>query len=274
MAHFQALPSESKRLALREINRSAARVGPVPAGIALRVQRHAQEVPVQGSSEDTFPAGGFAAIGTRGRFENLVRTEVAYVGEGTGARPGQDVDLFDIRYAQGELLYYMRDDSPLMDQRRELTLVIDCPTELRYKHRELDAQTLVLAQGLALQLQQDMVQIFGPRDHVIHLRWRTGGADDRQAAREEQQLMELIWAAEVEHHRATLGAVDEWDELPDRWTVVISPGSPRQGVDTSAWINAGQRRWRMGDARFDLGRQRDRRALADAVLLRLYGQGP
>ena len=268
VANFQLLPSESTRQALREINRAAASVGPAPPAVALQVQRRVQEAPVQGSSEDTFPAGGFAAIGTRGRFENLVRTEVAYVDEGAG-EPGQGVDLFDIRYAQGELLYYMRDDSPLLDQQRELTLVFDRPAELRYKHRELDAQTLVLAQGLAVQLQADMIQIFGPRNQALHLRWRLDGDEDRAVAEEEQRLMQLILAAEMSHHRATLGVLSPEDELPERWTVVVSPRQLQ--AEHAVWLDAGGVRWRLGDAAFAMDDQQARRALADAILLKLFG---
>ncbi len=268
VTNFQLLPSESTRQALREINRAAASVGPVSPAVALRVQRRVHEVPVQGSSEDTFPAGGFAAIGTRGRFENLVRTEVAYVGEGAG-EPGLGVDLFDIRYAQGELLYYMRDDSPLLDQQREMTLVFDRPAELRYKHRELDAQSLVLAQGMAVQLQADMVQIFGPRNQALHLRWRVDSDEDRVVAGEEQRLMQLILAAEMSHHRATLGTLSPEDELPDRWIVVVSPRQP--GAGDAAWLDAGGVGWRLGELAFAMNQQQARRALADAVLLELFG---
>ena len=268
--HFEELPVESTRLSLREINRASAAAGPVSAATALMVQRRVEEMPVEGSTEDTFPAGGFAAIGTRGRFENLVRTEVAYVGEGMGAH-GDGVDLFDVRWAQGELLYYMRDDSPLLDQQRELTLVLDRPAELRYKHRELEAQTLVLAQGLAVQLQEDLAQIFGPRNQAIHLCWRVTGAEDRQAAVEEQQLMSLIWAAEMDHRRATLRVMDDWDDPPDRWTAVISPRPPREGVEAAAWIDAGQPAWRLGEQAFDLAQPGATRVFADALLMHLYG---
>jgi hypothetical protein len=90
----------------------AARIGPVPASVALSLRRRAREVPVDAEESDHYPAGGFDAISTRGSFENLVRTEVAYVGEGC-AEPG-GVDLFDVRFVEGELLFYTRDESPLL----------------------------------------------------------------------------------------------------------------------------------------------------------------
>src|SRR5690606_34302438 len=117
LRHLAALPSASTRLALRELHAASAAIGPVSASLALLVRRRAQEVAVDDEQASHYPAGGFDALSTRGRFENLVRSEVAYVGEGRDQLGS--IDLFDVRYAGGELLFYTRDESPLFDQRRQ-----------------------------------------------------------------------------------------------------------------------------------------------------------
>ncbi|MEZ4473532.1 MAG: hypothetical protein R3F60_22635 [bacterium] len=84
--HFAELHSESQRLALRQLHGVAARLGPIQATVAGRLRRTAREIPVEAEEADRFPAGGFDALSHQGRFENLVRSEVAYVGQGASGR--------------------------------------------------------------------------------------------------------------------------------------------------------------------------------------------
>lgn len=269
IAHLAELPSESARLALRELHAATSAIGGVGPSVALMVRRRAQEVPVDEEDASHYPAGGFDALSTRGRFENLVRSEVAYVDEGRDQMV--HLDLFDVRFAQGELLFYTRDESPLLDQRRALTLVFDRPAELRHKHPELDAQTLVLVHAAALRLQADMVQIFGPNGSETHLRWRAGGAADREAAEEESRLIALTLAGELAHRRVSLGTVAEWSEAAPRGLVVFAAHHEDPRVGAAAWIRVGDRHWYCGDARFAVGDSGGMRELIDTILARLFG---
>lgn len=268
LAHLAALPSESTRLALRELHAATAAIGAVSPTVALRVRRRAQEVPVDDDDASHYPAGGFDALSTRGRFENLVRSEVAYVGE--GREQLGSIDLFDVRYAQGELLFYTRDESPLFDQRRVVHVVVDRPAELRHKHPELAAQTLVLADAVALRLQSDLVQAFGPFGAELHLRWRAVTPADREAAEEDERLIALTLADDLAHRRVTLGHAAEWQEIPARGLVVLSSHSPDPRVPACAWVRVNEPAWTLGDARFDLAEPDALRALIDALLARLF----
>ena len=268
IAHLAELPSESTRLALRELHAAAAAIGGVGPGVAMLVRRRAQEVAVDDEDASHYPAGGFDALSTRGRFENLVRSEVAYVGE--GREQLGEIDLFDVRFAQGELLFYTRDESPLFDQRRRVTLVIDRPAEQRHKHPELDAQTLVLVDAAALRLQADMVQVFGPSGAEMHLRWRTGAAADVEAADEEARLMALTLADDLAHRRVTLAAFVEWQEVSPRGLVVFAAHQEDPRACASAWVRVGEPRWLLGDQSFAVGAPGGLRALLDAVLERLF----
>lgn len=268
ISHLAELPSESTRLALRELHAAAAAIGGVGPGVAMLVRRKAQEVAVEEQDASHYPAGGFDALSTRGRFENLVRSEVAYVDE--GREELGEIDLFDVRFAQGELLFYTRDESPLFDQRRRVTLVIDRPAEQRHKHPELDAQTLVLVDAAALRLQADMVQVFGPSGAEMHLRWRTVGAADVEAADEEARLMALTLADDLAHRRVTLDAVVEWQEVAARGLVVFAAHQEDPRAGASVWVRVGEPRWQLGERSFAVGAPGGLRALLDEILARLF----
>lgn len=267
LAHLAELPSESTRLALRELHAATAAIGGVSPGVAMLVRRRAQEVAVDDNDASHYPAGGFDALSTRGRFENLVRSEVAYVDEGRELLG--TIDLFDVRFAQGELLFYTRDESPLFDQRRSVTVVIDRPHELRHKHPELAAQTLVLVDAAVLRLQADMLQVFGPVGAELHLRWRVATGGDREAAEEEGRLMGLTLADDVAHRRVTLATIAEWDAGP-RGLVVFAAQHEDPRVEARAWVRVGQPRWWLGDQGFAVGEEGGLRGLLDAILQRLF----
>ncbi len=266
IAHLDRLPSESARLALREIHRATLRIGPVDATTSLRVKRRAKEVPIDEEMADQYPAGGFEALSNRGRFENLVRSEIAYVGE---AGAGSGVDLFDVRFAQGELLFYTRDESPMLDARTDVTVVIDRPSELRHKHAALPAQTLVMVEGLALRLQADLVAMLGPSASRMSLEW-LARPEDRSVIEEEQALLEMTLAAELAHDRVQLHTRSAWAEVGARGRIVFSPLPPAPGVERSAWVRVGEQRWSVEDVTIDASDPAGLREIADALLVRLW----
>lgn len=272
LAHLEALPSDSTRLALRELHAATAAIAPISPATAMLARRRAQEVPVDADDASHYPAGGFDALATRGRFENLVRSEVAYVDEAREQLGA--IDLFDVRYAQGELLFYTRDESPLFDQRRVVHLVVDRPAELRHKHPELSAQTLVLVDAAALRLQADLVQTFGPSGAEVHLRWRAFTPADREAAEEDERLMALTLAGDLAHRRVTLGVVADWQEVPPRGLIVFSAHAPDPKVPAYAWVRVSEPVWSLGDALVDLAAPGAPRELLDLLLRRLFEGRP
>ncbi|PCC71847.1 hypothetical protein SAMN02745121_03199 [Nannocystis exedens] len=268
LAHLADLPNESSRLALRELHAATAAIGGVSPSVAMAVRRKAQEVAVDEEDASHYPAGGFDALSTRGRFENLVRSEVAYVD--SGREELGMIDLFDVRFAQGELLYYTRDESPLFDQRRRVTVVIERPLDQRHKHPELDAQTLVLVDATTLRLQADMMQVFGPSGAELHLRWRTGGKADAEAAEEEARLMAMTLADDLAHRRVTLATMTDWQEAPPRGLVVFAAHQEDPRAGARAWVRVGEPRWVLDGESFAVGEPGGLRALLDALLLRLF----
>lgn len=263
IAHLERLPSDSARMALREVNTYALSVGPVAPTVALGIRRRAREVPVDAEEADQYPAGGFDAISTKGAFENLVRSEVAYVGE--GAHDG--IDLFDVRFAENELLFYTRDESPLLDARRDVVFVFDRPAEQRFKLPSLPAQTLVLSQSLAFALQADLVRVFGGTGSKSKFVWVVENDADREAAREEHQLLSFLLSAEVAHRRVELAIAEGWEQVPEAGRIVWSPRAEPSDQRRISWVRVGQELWRVADSVIDLREHGAARALADIVLL-------
>jgi len=273
IAHLPELPSESARLALRTILGLTARVGPVSPSVALSLRHKAREVPVEAEEADQYPAGGFDAISTRGTFENLVRSEVAYVGEGSTERGG--VDLFDVRFAENELLFYTRDESPLLDARRDLTVVLHRPAAQRHKHPSLEAQTLVLTEALALALQGDLLRVFGPAGSRCTIVWLVERPGDLDVAEQERALLSLPLAAEIAHRRVVLAVARSWEEVPLAGRVVCSPLAEDDAVPRAAWVRVDEARWALGELRVEVSDGAPAlRSLADRLLTMLTRRAP
>lgn len=81
------------------------------------------DAPTSLEEDSAYPVGGFSSISTQGSVENLVTSELIYMeqGESPDLRP----DLFDVRFVEGELLYYARDESVAVRKKRTLVLVFD-----------------------------------------------------------------------------------------------------------------------------------------------------
>jgi hypothetical protein len=79
------------------------------------------DAPTALEEDSSYPVGGFSSISTQGSMENLVTSELIYMEQGDELRP----DLFDVRFVEGELLYYARDESVAVRKKRMLVLVFD-----------------------------------------------------------------------------------------------------------------------------------------------------
>jgi hypothetical protein len=132
----------------------------VDAGEQLKrsLPRRIRRPPRRGSTvtaiqdDSVYPSGGFSAVSTAGSIENLVCSELVYM-DNVGR--SKDVDLFDVRYAEGELLYYTRDDNVFVRRRRAFSVILasDLPAA-RFSDAGLPWQRLVLTFGLIYSLIQ------------------------------------------------------------------------------------------------------------------------
>jgi hypothetical protein len=140
--------------------------------------------------DDTlYPAGGFAAISPGGdgaNLENLVASELAYMEDGAGP------DAFTVRYVEGELLFYTRDDSVFRRHRQVVAIVLAADlAHARVKQRELPWQQLVIALGLVVATVRWLADQLGDRALAIEV------CMPPRAFADERAVLELLLEAEI-----------------------------------------------------------------------------
>ena len=214
-------------------------IGPMaPSLIAALRDRRANVVTEDDHDADAFPAGGFDAMSTKGALENLVRSEVAYVGVGN-EHDHRAPDLFDVRYVEGGLLYYTRDESPLLERRRVMNVAILEVERARHKLAELPTQTIVLIEAVVFLAFLDLQQAFGPS--LVQLQLAVDG--DAAVVDEEVGLITASLDSEIAHRRAVITPLAL---LPAERRVVFSPRPPPEGASKSTtllWVRVGEATW-------------------------------
>ena len=134
-----ALAEFGQRIALRQVLQVAAQLQRELPHQKPRSRPRKYSVATNIMEEDHYPIGGFASISNRGTIESLVRSELAYIDE------QQRPDLFDIKFARNELLYYSRDENEFL--RRRLSFVFILYPDLvatRIKDNQLPCQRIIL----------------------------------------------------------------------------------------------------------------------------------
>ena len=118
------------------------------------------------ADESLYPAGGFTAItpgGSNANIENLVTSELVYMED------GPETDVFTLRYVEGELLYYTRDDSVFRRHRQVIGIALGADLDdARVKDRDLPWQRLILALGLFVAAIRWLTEQLG--DHALTIR--------------------------------------------------------------------------------------------------------
>lgn len=139
---LELLDRRSDRLALEQVVTMASRLSALLPRRMRSTRRREGHVSTRLEDEDAYPVGGFSSISTQGSIENLVTSELALMED------GPDVDLFDVRYTEGELLFYTRDETAFVRARRRVTLTLDGSLDsARFRDPGLPVQRLVLALG-------------------------------------------------------------------------------------------------------------------------------
>lgn len=208
LEHFDRLPTSASRLAFHQAAAATSE-------FERRLPRHVRSRrPSQGEQtttledESTYPTGGFSSITTTGPLENMVPSELAYLEERTA------VDLFDIRYATGELLKYTRDEGRHRRPCRTATFEFDVSMS-RSRVKDLDApwQRLTLAVGLVAACVRRLLAWWGEGDIRIDVRFPSGLDDARG-------WLELLLHDAIGRHQVMFEFSDGPTEAADR--VVLS----------------------------------------------------
>jgi hypothetical protein len=168
---------------------------------AHRQQRGARDTSL--ADDSLYPVGGFSAItpgGSNANIENLVTSELVYMED------GPEPDVFTLRYVEGELLYYTRDDSVFRRHRHVIGIALGADLDdARVKDRDLPYQRLVMALGLVLASIRWLGEQLGDQALVIHV------AFPPKLLAEERAILALLLEGEIA--RGTVVIVEQpWQD--------------------------------------------------------------
>ena len=104
----------------------------------------------------------------------------------------EQVDLFTLRYVEGELLYYTRDDSVFRRHKHVIVFALGADlVEARVKDPEVPWQRLVLALGMLVAAIRWLTEQLGHEALTVHL------AFPHRTLAAERELVELLLEGEV-----------------------------------------------------------------------------
>lgn len=213
LEHWALLDSEATRIGVRQISEVERRLGEFRLP-RLKLRDEAMEAETDFADDTVYPTGGFSGLTTRGSFENLVRSELVYMGE------GHPVSLFELRFAENELLFYMRNDGVMRRKRRFIHVILDLDTAFHYKSPGYDYPFATLTQGMIVRLTRDLLATFEEDAVTVHLHYlyRPDPKLDAESARRERARVErevslvgLSLSREVRQECAKIDLVDDID---------------------------------------------------------------
>ncbi|MFT3710537.1 MAG: hypothetical protein QM817_23175 [Archangium sp.] len=216
------------------------------------------DAPTSLEEDSAYPVGGFSSISTVGSLENLVTSELIYMEQGDELRP----DLFDVRFVEGELLYYARDESVAVRKKRALVFVFD-PSLMksRVKDRGDSYQRLVWLFGTVTALVRKLSEWLS--NEALQFELRFSSETDDAALLEEEGVLSLLLRefrergqVDVMRIDSTLMAISQARETHrNRARIMYFTSKMRSGLEgTSA-----------PDAIIDVGASRPRVHWADGV---------
>lgn len=205
LTHIHALPSRERRLAARQLKQAELLLGNLDQA-RLGRPREVEQVDTSLTDEGTFPAGGLGALATRGSWENLVRSELLFLGD---RDHGEEPDLFAVRFSEGQLLFYTRDGATLRRQRRRFHLYLELDRDLRVKFPEHPMALDRLLLGWMARLAADVLTVFEKDACEVVLGLIGEGAE------EAAELLELRFQEEATRGEVAVGLPREID--PETW---------------------------------------------------------
>ncbi len=198
LENLAILRSFTQRLAIAQVVEAQEALSRTLPARIRSTRRTAGDAATKLEDESAYPIGGFSSMSTSGSLENLVTSELIYMeppqkglATGTGAAP---VDLFDMRYVEGELLYYTRDEAIAVRQRRVVVFFLgDDLASTRVKDAELPWQRIVLLLGLILATVKKLTELLGAESLLFRIVFTPGQQDQSSALATERALCELLF---------------------------------------------------------------------------------
>ena len=223
--HLPALNREYLRIQVRELIDVRESL-PVLDPHDIQLMEENSEVETLFMDQSHYPTGGFSEVTNRGSFENLVLSELIYMGRGATIEDEPDpsegrraLDLFDLRFVEGELLYYLRDSGQLQRKRRKLNLVLDLKRPLNIKYPEHPYQLETLVVGLILALERDINILFSTDavSYSIHLVAGVENSTDEfpEHVVKLKEVLDILFEASIQRDLMSIHIREEipWAEM-------------------------------------------------------------
>ena len=119
LSQVKLIQSDSLRFALRECHQWRNWLLTHYSSVINRVRKEIQfSMSDRQQESGQYPVGGISEISNRGSVENLLRSELLYT------EVDEEVDLFEVRYLERELLYYQRDSNQIEQFEEEVHLFL------------------------------------------------------------------------------------------------------------------------------------------------------
>lgn len=151
--HYNVYPTRAQRLIGRQIAEFEGLLGESPSPPSDWVPE-TPEVKVELEDAGFFPQGGLDEMSNRGSFENLVQSQLAFMEKTKGP------DIFSLRFVEGELLFYTRDEGQLLRRARALHVVLDLSPEYDFHYPSQPARLSVLLQSFVNRFVEDIFSLF------------------------------------------------------------------------------------------------------------------
>jgi hypothetical protein len=155
LRHWSRLHSEELRLGCRQLIELSHDLGRVTDSDLILIPESASAM-AKYSDDTTYPTGGISGLTTSGAWENLVLSELIYIDD---TQPNE-IDLFDVRFVENELLFYLRDDGQVSTRRRLVDFIIDLPLLFKQKTLGYAYQFSIISQGLIYAVINDLMTLF------------------------------------------------------------------------------------------------------------------
>jgi len=151
--HYDLLGNRAQRLVVRKISEFEGLLGSAPPPPSEWAPE-SPEVKVDLEDAGFFPQGGLDEMATRGSIENLVQSQLALIEDTKGP------DLFSLRYIEGELLYYTRDEGQLLRRSRAVHLLCEMNEDYDFQYPGQPSRLSVLLKSFLNQFVEDLFSVF------------------------------------------------------------------------------------------------------------------
>jgi hypothetical protein len=223
------LATQAQRLLVRQVLQASAVFG-VGLTRAARPRNRPGPIATGMHEEDKYPAGGFSALTTSGSPENLVASELVYMDD-----DAESIDLFDVRFTEGELLYYTRDESAHLRQRRRVRIAL-APDLVgaRVKDPGVPWQRLVAVLGALHAVTERLVDWLGEQELQVTLHPIGDPRRPRDELGTEADALSLVLRTWID---AGLVAVEPLDDASGFVRLVAE--SAKVAETDAVWLSCG-----------------------------------